>query len=187
MLALYRHGPLALAGLLLLLGWGCWTESRFAQGLVQRRGSRWSGVVWRQTTRVLLLELLDIGRLLLELRHHLLLRRVHHPHSTSTTHWLKLMEMVLRRHGTTLLLNLLLLDWSSHSSHSTHTNSLLLRKCRHVPLGRCLWSRRLCAHRCRCTRTSGSIVGSRRGQAVAPRSSPRSGLANSLHAGHSPS
>lgn len=136
---------------------------------------------------LLLLELLNIRRLLLELRHHLLLRRVHHPPSTSTTHLLKLMEMVLWRHGSTLLLNLLLLDWSSHSSHSTHPNSLLLGKCRHVPLGGCLWSWRLCTHRCRCARTSSSIVGSGRGQAITPRSSSRCWLAHSLHAGHPPS
>ena len=90
---MYRHGPLALVGLLLLLGWGGWAQSRFSQGLVERRGSWWSGVVRRQTTRVLLLllELWDIWRLLLELRHHLLLGRVHHPPSTSSTHWRILM------------------------------------------------------------------------------------------------
>lgn len=180
---MYRHGPRALVGLL-LLGWGGWTQARFTQGRVERRSPRRSGVVRRQTTRVLLL--LDIGRLLLELRHHLLLRRVHHPPSTSSTHLLKLMEMMLRGHGTTLLLNLLLLAWGSHSSHSTHPNSLLLRKCRHVPLGGRLWGRRLRAHRCRGTRTGCSVVGSWRRQAVAPGSSSRSRLAHSLHAGHPP-
>lgn len=179
---MYRHGPRALVGLL-LLGWGGWTQAGFTQGLVERRSPRRSGVVRRQTTRMLLL-LLDIGRLVLELRHHLLLRRVHHPPSTSSTHLLKLMEMMLRGQTTTLLLNLLLLARGSHSSHSSHP--LLLRKCRHVPLGGRLRGRRLCAHRRRGTGTSCSVVGSWRRQAVAPGSSSGSGLAHSLHAGHPP-
>lgn len=76
LLALHRHGPLALVGLLLLLRWGGRSQSRFTQRLVEWRGSWWSGGIWRQTTSMLLLlELLDVGRLLLlELRHHLLLR-----------------------------------------------------------------------------------------------------------------
>ena len=70
---------------------------------------------------LLLLELLDIWRvllLLLEMGHHLLLRRGHHAPSASrsSTHLLKLMEVVLRRHVASLLLELLL-PWRPHPSH----------------------------------------------------------------------
>lgn len=95
---------------------------------------------------MLLLELLDIWGLLLELRHHLLLRRVHHRPSSSSRHRLELMEMVLRGHSTTLLLKLRLLAWSSHSPHASHTHSLRLRECSHVALSWSLWRRRLRAH-----------------------------------------
>lgn len=82
LLALDTHGPLALIGWWLLLRRGCWTHSRFPKGLMKRRDSSWSGVVGRQTTRMLLLlELLEIWWLLLKLRYHLLLRRIHHPPS----------------------------------------------------------------------------------------------------------
>lgn len=153
LLALNRHGPLALVGLLLLRRSGR-THARFAQGLMSPRQP---GVVWGQATWMLLL---DIGKLLLELRHHLLLRRVHHPPSTCSNHLLKLMQMVLRGHCTTLLLNLLLLARCSHTPDYAHPNALLLSKGRHVPLGGCLRGRRLRAHRCRGTGSRRSVVAS---------------------------
>lgn len=81
-----------------------------------------------------------------------------------------------------MLLNLLLLAWSSHS---THPYSLQLRKGQHVTLGRCLWGGGLRTSRCGGGWTSCS-VSSWGGEAISSRWSSWSGLAYSLHAGHPP-
>lgn len=77
----------------------------------------------------MLLELLDVGWLLLELRDHLLLRGVHHATGSADR---ELVKVVLRVWGT-LLWDLVLL-----CPHCSQSHCLLLGQT-HVSLCWCLW------------------------------------------------